>query len=665
MTLTHEDYIKLCEEIWLHNRLYYQEHQPLISDYDYDRLLKKLEQVERDHPEWVDENSPARRVGEATSGSFPTVVHQVPMLSLANTYTRKEIEEFLKRIVKLTGQPSHRYSCELKMDGIAVTLLYENGLFVRGATRGDGREGDDITANLRSLHSLPMRIPYKGSVELRGEVFMPHETFKIINEAKKRMGEDLWANPRNAAAGSLKLLDPKEVSRRGLQIVFYGVAGELPGVTTQTEVHEFIKQQHLPSIAMHTTCETMDEIWNFSDKILAARPKLPYDIDGMVIKLDDLREQNALGATGKNPRWAIAYKFAAEQATTRIRAITVQVGRTGVLTPVAELEPVLLAGSTISRATLHNQEEIERKDIRIDDMVVIEKGGDVIPKVVEVLSDFRREESSPWRMPQVCPSCGTPVAMVEGEVAVRCPNTRHCPEQQLRRIEYFAGKDGMDIENLGEKVVEQLVKKGFVSNPSDIYALTQDQLEQLEGFKEKSVRNLLSAIEKSKQLKLDRFIMALGIKHVGVGTAETLALHFQTLDSFLKATKEQLLTIDGIGSKVAQSIEEFLHDPFSLHEIQQLLSRGVAPEQMEQRKHLDHLFQGKIFVLTGTLERFTRSEAAALIKERGGKMSESVSKKTDFVVAGENSGSKYEKAQKLGVTILSEEQFLQLLNEEH
>lgn len=659
--MTHQDYLRLCEEIWLHNRRYYQDHDPLISDYSYDQLLKQLEQMEKEHPEWISENSPTQRVGESTTGSFPSITHKIPMLSLANTYTKAEIEDFLKRIVKLTGRKENRYSCELKMDGIAVTIQYKNGKFYKGATRGDGREGDDITANLKSIQTLPMKIPYEGDLEVRGEVFMPHEVFKTINHARMKKGEDLWANPRNAAAGSLKLLDPKEVSRRGLHIVFYGIAGEIPGVMTQTEVHQFIRDQHLPPVGMHTTCDSMEAIWSFAEKILAERPKLPYDIDGMVVKLDDLREQNAIGSTGKNPRWAIAYKFAAEQATTVIRAITVQVGRTGVLTPVAELEPVLVAGSTISRATLHNQEEIERKDIRLHDSVIIEKGGDVIPKVVEVLKEYRDPASTPWKMPAHCPACGTPVAAVDGEVAVRCPNTRGCPEQQLRRIEYFAGKDAMDIENMGEKVVQQLVKKGLVKSPSDIYSLTHAELAQLEGFKEKSIHNLLSAIEKSKQLKLDRFIMALGIKHVGSGTAEELARYFGNLDAFLATSKETLLAINGIGDKVANAIEDFLQDPAAREELKKLLERGVAPANVDQAVHIDHHCSGKSFVLTGTLLNFTRSEAAALIKERGGRISESVSKKTDFVVAGEDPGSKYEKAKSLGVTILSEQEFKELI----
>lgn len=662
--MTYQDYLRLCEEIWLHNRRYYLDHDPLISDYAYDQLLKRLEQVEKEHPDWVDANSPTQRVGESTTGSFPSVVHKIPMLSLANTYSKSEIEDFLKRIIKLTGKKDNRYTCELKMDGIAVTVFYKDGKFQRGATRGDGREGDDITANLKSMQALPMSISYKGELEVRGEVFMPHETFKTINHARMKKGEELWANPRNAAAGSLKLLDPKEVARRGLQIVFYAIAGDVPGVSTQTEVLEFIQKQKLPLVAMHTTCDNLDEIWKFAGKILEERPKLPYDIDGMVVKLDDLREQNALGSTGKNPRWAIAYKFAAEQAKTVIRDITVQVGRTGVLTPVAELEPVLLAGSTISRATLHNQEEVERKDIRLHDSVIIEKGGDVIPKVVEVLKEYREPGSTPWRMPKHCPSCGAHVTAVEGEVAIRCPNTKKCPEQLLRRIEYFAGKDGMDIENMGEKVVEQLVKKGFVLHPSDVYTLTHDKLAQLDGFKEKSIHNLLSAIEKSKQIKLDRFIMALGIKHVGAGTAEDLARQFGTLQQFLHATKAQLLAINGVGEKVANAVEEFLNDPESRQEVQLLIDRGVHPTDMAQMQHLDHHCNGKSFVLTGTLQHLTRSEAAALIKERGGKISESVSKKTDYVVVGEDPGSKYEKAKTLGIPILSEAEFQQLIGKE-
>lgn len=658
-----DDYTKLCDEIRHHNYLYYIKHAPEISDEEFDFLLKKLEKMELEHPEFVDADSPTQRVMESVSGSFKTIEHQVPMLSLPNTYSKEEVALFLKRVEKLTGRPDLEYSLELKMDGIAISAVYSEGKLIQGVTRGDGQRGEEITPNLRTIRSVPLKLKeFPEFLEVRGEVFMPRAEFKRLNEEKAASEDALWANPRNAAAGSLKLLDSKETAKRKLSCVFYGVA-QIKGMSlkTQSEAHDYLKSIGLPVLEHTAVCKTLDEIFEFAEKVRLLRPNLPFDIDGIVIKVNDLKEQEHMGAAGKNPRWACAYKFAADQAETKILDITVQIGRTGVLTPVAELEPVFLAGSTIARATLHNQEEVERKDIRIGDTVTIEKGGDVIPKVVQVNFDMRGKDSKPWQMPSTCPSCHTPVVKVPDEVAVRCPNISGCPEQRLRRIIFFAGKMAMDIENLGEKVAESLFKKGFIVTPADIYALTGEQLAVIEGFKEKSIQNLLTSIDASRKVSLARFIMALGIKHIGIQTAELLALKAGSLEKLMQLNKDELLSIEGIGEKVANAVLDFFADPSQNEEIRKLLDRGVTPVSPTASTFSGHAFEGKTFVLTGTLEQFSRSEAASKIKERGGKVSDSVSKKTDFVLVGSDAGSKHDKAKKLGVTILSEDEFLKLL----
>jgi len=662
---THHEYEKLCHEIWEHNRHYYVESQPIISDEAFDKLLARLEEMEKAHPEWITPESPTQRVNEALTEGFKQIEHRNPMLSLANTYSKDEIEEFIQRMHKLTGQKELAFSCELKMDGIAISATYEHGVFTRGVTRGDGRKGDDITTNMRTISALPLKlhgIHVPELLEVRGEVFMKHAVFTELNEQKATTEEALWANPRNAAAGSLKLLDPREVSRRKLSIVFYAISEDSSGkLTSQYASHDFLKALGLPVLQLHAICHNLEEISAFADKVLKQRPKLPFDIDGIVIKLDSLKEEKRLGNTGKSPRWAVAYKFAAEQATTRIEDITVQVGRTGTLTPVAELTPVFLAGSTISRATLHNEDEVKRKDIRIGDLATIEKGGDVIPKVVSVDVQARKEGTHPWKMPTHCPSCGTHVVRVEGEVAVRCPNSEGCPEQQLRRLIYFTGKDALDIDNMGEKVVEQLVKKGFVKKLSDIFNLTKEDLYQLDGFKEKSVNNLMESIDKARTVPLDRFIMALGIKHIGSETAELLAKRAGSIETLMEMDADRLIQIDGIGSKVAGAIVEYFSKNEHRHDIQELLHHGVKPQELKTISYVDHAFNGKSFVITGTLENYTRDAAAALIKERGGKVNDSVSKKTDFVLVGESPGSKLDKAQALGTKILDEKLFVSML----
>lgn len=662
--MTREDYKKLCDEIWYHNKLYYVDQQPILSDEEFDHLFKKLEAIEKEHPDWISPTSPTQRVGETTL-SFKTVGHHIPMLSLANTYSKEDIADFIQRIHKLTGHKNLTFSCELKMDGVAINARFEQGVFVQGLTRGDGKRGDDITTNMKTIEALPLKL-YGNKVpeliEVRGEVFMPHKIFKELNEERAALEEPLWANPRNAAAGSLKLLDPHEVAKRKLGIVFYGIADPSGlDISSQYDTHAYLQQLGLPILPHVAKAHNLEEIWQFAEHIRLLRPSLPFDIDGIVVKLDNLNEQNNLGVAGKNPRWAVAYKFAAEQAVTSVKAITVQVGRTGILTPVAELDPVFLAGSKISRATLHNEEEIQRKDIRVGDFVTIEKGGDVIPKVDKVDVSRRPADARPWKMPAHCPSCGSEVFKYEGEVAVRCPNVKNCSEQLLRNLEYFASKPAMDIDNLGEKVIQHLFTKGFVRHPSDIYRLTEEQLIQIPNFKEKSVHNLLTAIEKSKDVPLEKFIMALGIKYVGLRTAEDLAHAAGDIQTLSKMTYEELLKIEGIGEKIASAIVDHFKNPDNTAELDRLLQYGVKPRDMKIQRIAGHPFEGKIFVLTGTLQKYKRAEAASLIKERGGKVTDSVSKKTHFLVAGEDPGSKLDKARELGVTILTEIEFENLL----
>ena len=662
---TQKEYIELIDTICEHDRHYYDECKPVISDYEYDLLVKQAEAFEKEHPNLVLSYSPTQRVGEKPSKGFREGEHKVPMLSLANTYSKEEVQEYVERVHKLLEKEKVLFCVELKMDGTSISLRYEEGHFVRALTRGDGRVGDDVTANVKTIKSLPLKLFGKNIpaiLEIRGEVFLTKKVFQQMNAQREEEGLELWANPRNAAAGSLKLLDPKEVAKRGLNIITYAIVEGGEGIKSQYEVNHHLHQWGLPAAtARHLArCTTTEEIFHFADRIHKERDDLAFEIDGIVIKVDDLPSYQILGTTGKAPRFAVAYKFAPEQAVTKIEAISIQVGKTGVLTPVAELTPVHLGGSTIARATLHNEDEIKRKDIRVGDWVVVEKGGDVIPKVVEVDVKKRSPTAHVWKMPHRCPACETEVVRSEGEVAVRCPNPR-CSARRYRRIAFFASKHAMDIEHLGDKVVEQLITKGLVSRISDLYTLDANVLAELEGFKEKSIHNLLSSIEKSKKCLLSRFLMGLQIKYVGEETGEALAEHASDLETLMRMKKEELLEIEGVGEKVATSIVEYFSDSNNLEEIHLLLKHGVAPKQPPKKKIEGHPFAHKTFVLTGTLAHYSRDEASLLIKERGGKTSSSISKQTDFLLLGTEPGSKYDKAKELGVAILSESEFEKML----
>lgn len=664
--MTKADYLKLCEAIWEHNRRYYVDNAPTISDYEFDRLLAELFAMEKSHPEWVYPGSPTQRVGEAIVGGFKVVAHRKPMLSLANTYSADEIREFMARIEKLLGQKNVLYTAEIKIDGVAIAVRFEEGLMVQALTRGNGDEGEDITHNVATIKSLPLQCK-KGAprfMEARGEVFLTKKTFAELNEGRAQRQQPLFANPRNAAAGSLKLLDPKEVSKRKLDMLFHGISESDPaGAKSHYEALDFLKGLGLAVIEHRVRATSFEEIWDFASKIEKRRSEFAFEIDGIVIKVDDLASQERLGVTGKNYRWAVAYKFMAEKVSTVLREITVQVGRSGVLTPVAELEPVFLMGSTISRATLHNEDEVHRKDIRVGDTVYIEKGGDVIPKVAGVNLELRPPHTRVWEMPESCPVCRTKVVRLSGEVAVRCPNKGGCAAQNLGRIVYFASKAGLDIEHLGVKVAAQLQEKGFVQRVSDIFRLTAKELSQLKNFKEKSIKNLLDSIEESKDVQLHRFIMALGIKYVGEKVAEMVAAKAQTIEKLMEMNEKELIAIEGVGEKVAGSIVTYFSDPENRDEVKRLQALGVKPRLKRQKVVRGHVFTGKTFVLTGKLEFFTRDQAAALIKKYGGKVASSVSGSTHFLLAGSDPGSKLERATELKITILTEKDFMKMLSE--
>lgn len=655
------EYEKLLVDVREHDRRYYQESKPVISDYEYDQLVKVIEKVEAEHPEWVNEASVTKTITSDAVGHFNTAEHKTPMLSLANTYSEEELEAFIGRMEKLTERTGISFNVELKMDGVALSVVYDGGKLVQAVTRGNGRVGDDVTKNALGITNLPHSIKEKGRLELRGEVFLPLKEFQRLNKERELEGLDVYANPRNAASGSLKLIDPEISKQRGLQIMLYDLANPTKEIKLQSEVAPSLRKLGLPVFSKEFThrATSAREILEFAHGVEKLREDLPFEIDGIVVKIDNLDERSELGATNKSPRWAVAYKFAAEQAETIIESICVQVGRTGILTPVANLKPVFLSGSTISRATLHNSDEIERKDIREKDCVIIEKGGDVIPKVVSVVIKPGKKRSPKWKMPNACPHCGGETIHKEGEVAIRCKAGAKCSGQYLARIKHFVSKGAMNIENFGIKVVERFYELDLITSIPDIYKISSEDLEGLEGFKERSIGVLLDNIEKSKTPELYRFIFALGIPFVGVVAARTIADYCKDMDTFINVSKEELIELDGVGEKVAEAIISYLEEEVHLSEIHEFLDLGVSPLIPKETKS-DHEFSGKIFVVTGTLEEYGRTEIKELIESLGGKVTTSVSKKTDFVLVGKNPGSKYDKALKLGITVLSEKDFKDL-----
>ncbi|KAA3596331.1 MAG: NAD-dependent DNA ligase LigA [Calditrichaeota bacterium] len=657
----HEQIENLRDEIRKHSHLYYIENKPELSDYDFDQLLKKLEKLEAENPELITQDSPTQRVGSDLSKDFPTVIHKKQMLSLANTYSKEELFDFDQRVKKLADCEEIEYVAELKFDGSAISLHYENGIFARGITRGDGIQGDEITPNLRTIKSLPLRTrkEHTAEFEVRGEVFMTKESFRKLNERQEEKDEKLFANPRNSAAGSLKLQDPKIVSERDLNIFCY----YLEGGETHYENLLKLKELGFPTNPNFRLCKNIEEVFEFCSEWENKRANLPYEIDGVVIKVNSIAQQENFGQTAKIPRWAISYKFKAEKAETKLSDITMQVGRTGAITPVAELEPTFLAGSTISRATLHNEGEIKAKDIRVGDTVVIEKGGDVIPKVVEVVLSERPKDSVEFEFPKTCPVCESELVRTEGEAVIRCVNFA-CPAQVQGRIQHFVSRNAMDIEGLGEAVVKMLLENELVSDFGDIYFLEKSKIAELERMAEKSAQNLVDSIEKSKEKPFSKVLYSIGIRFVGQGTAKVLAKTFGSLEKLKSATLEELENTFEIGPKIAISVAEFFKDERNLELLEKLEKAGLSfsEEQKEGEKVAE--FEGKTFVLTGTLPTLKREEAKELIENAGGKVSSSISKKTNFLLAGEKAGSKLAKAEKLGVKVLSEEEFLKMFSGE-
>ena len=636
---------------------YYVLDRPTMSDYDYDHQLRRLEELEAAHPEAVTPDSPTQRVGGQALDSFTQVVHKVPLESLQDVFDYDELRQFDQRV--RGAVPEAAYDVEPKVDGLSVALEYQDGLFVRGATRGDGQVGEDVTENLRTVRSIPLRIPdAPGQLIVRGEVYMPKKVFHALNEEREKRGEALFANPRNAAAGSLRQLDPKVAAARRLDIAVFNVQwAEGETFRTHLETLDYLRDKGFKVIP-HYTSATIEEAVSHVADIGEHRDSFPFDIDGAVIKVNDLAQREVLGSTAKFPRWAAAYKYPPEVKPSRVVDITIQVGRTGVLTPKAQLEPVRLAGTTVTSATLHNQDFIAEKDIRIGDTVLVRKAGEIIPEVLSVVAEKRPEGTVPYVFPAVCPVCGAPVERDEDGAHIRCTGAE-CPAQLLRNLAHFASRDAMDIEGLGIAVVENLVNAGLVRTPGDLYFLKEEDVAQLERMGKKSAQNLVEAIARSREQDLSRLIYALGIRQVGQKTGKVLAARFRTMDALENASLEELTAVDDIGEITARSILDWFASPQSRHLLTRLREAGVNMEAAEQGS--DQRFAGLTFVLTGTLEHFTRDEAASRIEALGGKSAGSVSKKTSYVVAGEAAGSKLRKAQELGVPVLSEAEFLAML----
>ena len=654
---------KLRDEINYHNYRYYVLDSPVISDEDYDALVNELKALEEKYPETITPDSPTQRVGAPPSEKFRTVPHHVPMLSLDDAFSPEEVREFDARIKKfLDSEEDIEYTLEPKMDGLAVELVYEKGIFTLGSTRGDGFNGEDVTNNLRTIPSIPLKLlsrnePVPELLEARGEVYMEKRAFEKLNQQRNKQGLPPFANPRNAAAGSLRQLDPKVTASRPLQIFLYGV-GRITGrsFNTQWELLHTFKNWGLRVNPLIKKVTGIEKAISYHQRLAELRPSLDYEIDGMVIKVNDLSLQEKLGAKAKSPRWALAYKFEAAQSITRIKDIILSVGRTGAVTPVAVMEPVKVGGVTVSRATLHNEDEIRRRDIRIGDWVIVRRAGDVIPEVVRPLKERRTGREKPFVMPQYCPVCGSRLVRKEGEAIWRCPNP-DCFPRLAKRIAHFVSKGAMDIEGLGPKVVEQLITAGIIRDIPDLYSIKKEDLLSLEGFAEKSAENLLAALENSKHTTLARFLFAIGIRHVGEVTAQVLAEHFKSLDRLMNASRQDLEAIEGIGPEVAASIAQWFSDEKNRTLIKRLMEAGIV---IEGQKEEELPLKGKSFVFTGSLSRFKREEAKKLVTALGGQVQSTVGKRTDFVVVGENPGSKLEKARKLGVKTITEEEFLEL-----
>lgn len=657
---------RLREAIRRHEELYYVFDNPEISDAEYDKLVEQLQQLEKDHPEFITADSPTQRVGGRPAEGFPEVVHRRPMLSLDNSYNLDELRAFDQRCQRLAEGRPVTYVAELKIDGLSMALHYENKLLLRGVTRGDGRIGEEVTQNARTIRSVPLKLRGNGDsignqLEVRGEVFIPRKVFEHINNEREEQGEPKFANPRNAAAGTIRQLDSRIVASRKLDMFAYDLlAGERKPFESHWESLNWLERNGFHVNPLRKLCSSIDEVIEFADAMEAGRDDLDYEIDGLVVKVNSTALQDEFGSTQKAPRWAIAYKYPARQATTRVVDIVVQVGRTGALTPVANLEPVLLAGTTVSRATLHNEDEIKRLGIRVGDWVLIEKGGDVIPKVLKVIESKRSGEEKRFRMPKKCPVCGGEISRAEGEVVARCV-AADCSAQLKGRLLHFASRRAMRIEGLGESLVEQLLATGMVRDVGDLYHLTLENVASLDRMARKSASNLLAQIDASKSRDLFNLIYALGIRHVGDRTAGILAQHFGSLEALKYASVEELDAIPEIGLTVAQSVFAWFEDPGNRTLCDRLQEAGVRTKIDQKHQRKDKRFAGKQFVLTGALQQLTHDEARELIESRGGRVTSSVSRKTDYVIAGADAGSKLDKAQALGLKVLDEATFQEML----
>ena len=655
---------QLRKELHYHNYQYYAKNQPEISDYKFDQLLKKLQQLEDQYPEYKDVNSPTQRVGGQVTKAFPTVQHDQPMYSLANSYNKEELNDWLKRIKKLTDDEIN-FVCELKYDGASISLTYEKGEFFRAVTRGDGIQGDEISANVKTIPSVPLKLQgddYPERFDIRGEIVMPHEGFAKLNAERVEKGESPYANPRNTAAGSLKLQHSDEVAKRPLVCLLYNLSGDQLSVKTQFESLEKARKWGFFVPKEAKKASTIEEVFQFIDHWEEERRKLPYETDGVVIKVNDLATQEELGYTSKSPRWAMAYKFKAEQVSTNLHKITYQVGRTGAITPVANLEPVQLAGTTVKRASLHNADQINKLDVREGDTVFVEKGGEIIPKIISVDFAKRQPDSRPTQYIDHCPECGTKLVRKENEALHFCPNEDGCPPQIIGRIQHFISRKAMDIEGLGGETVGLLVRENLIHNYADLYQLKAEDVLPLERIAEKSANNMIKSIQHSKSVPFERVLYALGIRYVGETVAKKIAKHFKNIDAIADANVDDLIHVDDIGEQIAKSVVDFFNDQEKLHIIERLRSYELSMEIKETLSQQSAILNGKKFVISGVFEQYSRKEIQKMIEDHGGKNTGSLSKNTDYLVAGENMGpSKRKKAEGFKIPIINESEFLAML----
>ena len=656
-----EEIFKLVALLNKYSYDYYVEDNPQISDTEYDTLYKQLEKLEQEYPEFILDNSPTQRVGDRVLDEFEKVIHKVPMLSLSNTFSIEDLRDFDSRISKLSSDDSIEYICELKIDGLAISINYENGKLVSAATRGDGMVGENVTENIKTIFSIPKTLKTKKSFEVRGEVYLPKKSFELLNKEREENNEVLFANPRNAAAGSLRQLDSKITAKRRLSAFIYSVVGD-ENINSQKMALTVAADLGLPVNPNFKLCKTIDEVVDYIMYWEEHKQDLPYEIDGIVIKVNSYSLQEEIGSTQKSPRWATAYKFPEEELATKLLDIELSVGRTGIITPVAVLNPINISGSTVSKASLHNKDIIDELDIHIGDMVVVKKAGEIIPKVVRVVEELRLANSEKYIMPNICPSCESKTFTKEGDPFTRCLNS-DCPEQNIRKIIHFASREALNIEGLGDKVVATLYEKGIIKHTVDLFSLDRNKLVELERMGDKSVDNLLNAIENSKQSSLDKVIFALGILNVGKKAGKILAEYYKNLTNFSKATVDELLELPDIGLITAESIVDYLSNDNNLRFINELIEIGMNPQYEIQNKNTDNIFSGKTIVLTGKLVELTRNEAKEYLERFGAKVTGSVTSKTDYVIAGEKAGSKLAKAEQLGIQVLSEDEFIDIMKE--